>query len=100
MSERIEGTVKWFNAEKGYGFIKQNGSETDVFVHHTAIQMEGYRKLEEGDVVEFEIVEGRKGPQASEVTVKSRAAASRDSYDSGDSYDSDDGYDSGGGYDY
>lgn len=98
MSERIEGTVKWFNAEKGYGFIKQNGSDDDVFVHHTAINMEGYRKLEEGDVVEFEITEGRKGPQASEVTVKSHAADNRSesfesfdsSLDSGlDSFDSD-----------
>jgi CspA family cold shock protein len=93
MSERIEGTVKWFNAEKGFGFIKQNGSETDVFVHHTAIKMDGYRKLEEGDVVEFEIVDGRKGPQASEVTVKSRAVSS-----GSDDYDNDD-YNSGG-YDY
>lgn len=90
MSERIEGTVKWFNAEKGFGFIKQNGSETDVFVHHTAIKMDGYRKLEEGDVVEFEIVDGRKGPQASEVTVKSHAASSggyNDDYGSDDNYD-------------
>lgn len=88
MSERIEGTVKWFNAEKGYGFIKQNGSDADVFVHHTAIKMDGYRKLEEGDVVEFEIVDGRKGPQASDVTIKSRAPSS-----SNRDYDSD-------GYDY
>lgn len=88
MSERIEGTVKWFNSEKGYGFIKQNGSDADVFVHHTAIKMDGYRKLDEGDVVEFEIVDGRKGPQANEVTVISRAAnnSPSDSYDSG-SYD-------------
>lgn len=73
MSERIEGVVKWFNAEKGFGFIKRDEGESDVFVHHTAINMEGYRKLDEGDVVEFEIVEGRKGPQASEVTVIRRA---------------------------
>ena len=91
MSERIEGTVKWFNAEKGYGFIKQNGSDADVFVHHTAIKMDGYRKLEEGDIVEFEIVDGRKGPQASEVTVKQHAPRSESGYDGG--YDS-------GGYDY
>ena len=74
MSERIEGVVKWFNAEKGFGFIKRDEGESDVFVHHTAIKMEGYRKLDEGDVVEFEIVEGRKGPQAAEVTVISRTA--------------------------
>lgn len=95
MSERIEGTVKWFNAEKGYGFIKQNGSDDDVFVHHTAIKMDGYRKLVEGDVVEFEITEGRKGPQASEVTVKSHATTrSNDSYDEG--FSDDDGYGSYG----
>lgn len=90
MSERIEGTVKWFNAEKGFGFIKQNDSDDDVFVHHTAIKMDGYRKLVEGDVVEFEITEGRKGPQASEVTIKSRAPASNNDDDSGyGSYGSD-----------
>jgi len=82
MSERIKGTVKWFNAEKGYGFIKQDGSDDDVFVHHTAINMQGYRKLEEGDVVEFEITEGRKGPQASEVTITEHATTSSSS-DSG-----------------
>ncbi len=60
------GTVKWFNAEKGYGFISQNGG-ADVFVHHTAIQMGGYRTLEEGQQVEFEIQEGQKGLQAANV---------------------------------
>lgn len=73
MSERIEGVVKWFNAEKGFGFIKREEGETDVFVHHSAISMEGYRKLDEGDVVEFIIVEGRKGSQASEVTIVRQA---------------------------
>ena len=73
MSERMEGTVKWFNAEKGYGFIKLDEGESDIFVHHTAINMNGYRKLDEGDVVEFTIVEGRKGPQASEVSIVRRA---------------------------
>lgn len=86
MAERIEGTVKWFNAEKGYGFIKQNDSDDDVFVHHSAIVMDGYRKLDEGDVVEFEIVDGRKGPQANEVKVV-RAAEPRSSGYSSDSYD-------------
>lgn len=67
MTQRIRGTVKWFSAEKGYGFITpENGK--DVFVHFTAIQMAGYRKLEAGQVVEFEIVEGDKGSQASNVT--------------------------------
>jgi len=60
------GTVKWFNSEKGYGFIAQTGGE-DVFVHHSAIQMNGYRSLEEGQSVEFELKEGPKGLQAVEV---------------------------------
>ena len=61
-----KGTVKWFNAQKGYGFISYGGGK-DVFVHHTAIKMDGYRQLAEGDVVEFEITEGPKGLQASNV---------------------------------
>lgn len=60
------GTVKWFNAEKGYGFISQTGG-ADVFVHHTAIMMNGYRSLEEGQAVEFEVQEGQKGLQAANV---------------------------------
>lgn len=60
------GTVKWFNAEKGYGFISQAGG-ADVFVHHTAILMSGYRTLEEGQTVEFEVQEGQKGLQAANV---------------------------------
>jgi CspA family cold shock protein len=63
---RITGTVKWFNDAKGFGFIAQEGGK-DVFVHHTAIQQEGFRSLREGDRVEFEIVEGPKGLQASNV---------------------------------
>ena len=62
------GTVKWFNAEKGFGFISQPDGGADVFVHHTAIQMNGFRSLEEGQAVEFEIVDGPKGPQAGNVT--------------------------------
>lgn len=62
-----EGTVKWFNDSKGFGFIAQPEGK-DVFVHHTAIQMEGFRTLQEGDKVAFEIVEGPKGPQADKVT--------------------------------
>ncbi|NDJ62641.1 MAG: cold shock domain-containing protein [Chloroflexi bacterium] len=66
MSQRIRGVVKWFSAEKGYGFITpENGP--DVFVHFTAIQSSGYRKLEAGEQVEFEITEGPKGKQASAV---------------------------------
>lgn len=70
MAERISGTVKWFNAQKGYGFIeRENGP--DVFVHHSAIQGEGYRELNEGEHVEFEVTQGPKGLQASNV-VRSR----------------------------
>lgn len=61
------GTVKWFNAEKGYGFISQPDGGADVFVHHTAIQMNGYRVLEEGQSVEFEVEDGPKGLTAKEV---------------------------------
>lgn len=61
------GKVKWFNAEKGYGFIEHDGGE-DVFVHFTAIQGDGFRTLEEGQDVEFEIVQGNRGDQAANVT--------------------------------
>ncbi|MEH7474924.1 cold-shock protein, partial [Priestia megaterium] len=60
------GTVKWFNSEKGFGFIEVPG-ENDVFVHFSAIQSEGFKTLEEGQKVEFEIVEGQRGPQAENV---------------------------------
>ncbi|MEW6696941.1 MAG: cold shock domain-containing protein [Bacillota bacterium] len=63
----MQGKVKWFNANKGYGFIEAE-SGTDVFVHYSAIQTEGYRTLDEGQPVEFEIVEGNRGPQAANVT--------------------------------
>lgn len=68
MAERSRGTVKWFNAEKGYGFISQPNSE-DLFVHYSEIQGTGYRSLEEGATVEFEITQGKKGKQASSVVV-------------------------------
>ncbi len=61
------GTVKWFNAEKGYGFITQDDGGPDVFVHFSAIQGEGYRNLDEGMKVEFDVTQGQKGPQASNV---------------------------------
>ena len=61
-----QGTVKWFNAEKGFGFIEVEG-ENDVFVHFSAINQEGYKSLEEGQSVEFEEVEGDRGPQAANV---------------------------------
>ena len=61
-----QGTVKWFNSEKGFGFIEVDG-ENDVFVHFSAIQGEGFKTLEEGQQVEFEVVDGNRGPQASNV---------------------------------
>jgi cold shock protein len=68
MSERIVGTVKWFNTGKGYGFISREDGK-DVFVHYSAIKSEGFRNLEEGQKVEFEVEQGQKGPQAVNVTV-------------------------------
>ena len=62
------GTVKWFNAEKGYGFISREGAD-DVFVHFSAIQGDGYRSLEEGQAVEFDVAPGRKGEEAQNVRV-------------------------------
>ncbi|MGA8942252.1 MAG: cold shock domain-containing protein [Thermoactinomyces sp.] len=62
----MQGKVKWFNAEKGYGFIEREDGD-DVFVHYSAIEMEGFKTLEEGQLVEFEIVEGSRGPQAANV---------------------------------
>ncbi len=67
MDDRVTGTVKWFNAAKGYGFIAHEGGK-DVFVHYSAIQMNGYRTLTEGEQVEFTIEDGAKGPQAVNVT--------------------------------
>ena len=67
MAERTIGTVKWFNNEKGYGFIAREGGAGDLFVHYSEIQGNGFRSLEEGARVEFEITEGKKGLQASAV---------------------------------
>lgn len=67
MADRITGTVKWFNASKGYGFIAHDGGK-DVFVHFSAIQGDGYRNLNEGEQVEFSIEDSPKGPQAVNVT--------------------------------
>ncbi len=68
MAERIKGTVKWFNSSKGYGFISQASGE-DVFVHYQSIVADGYKSLEEGQSVEFEVSQGQKGPQAKDVKV-------------------------------
>lgn len=64
----MNGTVKWFNNEKGFGFISVEGGD-DVFVHFSAIQKDGFKSLEEGQVVNFEIVEGARGPQAANVNI-------------------------------
>jgi CspA family cold shock protein len=68
MAEKVTGTVKWFNNTKGYGFLAQESGE-DVFVHHSAIQGDGYRTLEEGQRVEFSIEKGPKGLQAANVVI-------------------------------
>ena len=67
MAERESGTVKWFDNAKGFGFIARDGAD-DVFVHYSSIRAEGFRTLEEGQQVEFEVVQGEKGPQAQDVT--------------------------------
>jgi cold shock protein len=65
---RTTGTVKWFNEEKGYGFITPENGSKDCFVHHSAIQMQGFKTLREGERVEFDIAQGTKGPAAENVT--------------------------------
>ncbi len=70
MSERILGTVKWFNGSKGYGFLAREGG-ADVFVHFSAIQGDGFKNLEEGQKVEFTVEKGPKGPQATNVVILS-----------------------------
>ncbi|MCB0193075.1 MAG: cold-shock protein [Anaerolineae bacterium] len=68
MADREVGTVKWFNPNKGFGFIERNNGK-DVFVHYSAINSTGYRTLEEGQRVEFTVVDGKKGPQAQDVSL-------------------------------
>lgn len=68
MAERVKGTVKWFNNAKGFGFITSSANEEDIFVHFRSIAGEGYRTLNEGQEVEFTLVEGPKGLQAEEVS--------------------------------
>lgn len=72
----MHGIVKWFSNTKGYGFIAPDDGNRDVFVHHTAIQLEGFRTLSEGDKVDFEIVQGPNGPQASEVKIRPKGESS------------------------
>ncbi|MDC4227095.1 MAG: cold-shock protein [Candidatus Manganitrophus sp.] len=67
----VTGKVKWFNGSKGYGFITRNDGEADVFVHFSAIAGDGYKSLEEGNEVEFEVTQGQKGPQATNVRLVS-----------------------------
>lgn len=67
MGQKVTGTVKWFNASKGYGFITPKNGGNDVFLHYTALDGQGYKTIEEGAEVEFAIVDGSKGPQAANV---------------------------------
>ena len=64
------GKVKWFNQEKGFGFITMDGESRDIFVHYSTIQMDGFKTLEEGQVVNFDIIESERGPQAQNVTIQ------------------------------
>lgn len=70
MSNRVSGSVKWFSAEKGFGFIVPDGGGTDVFVHHSSIESQGFRTLNEGEKVTYEMGPGKKGPQAVSVQKK------------------------------
>ena len=81
MAERETGTVKWFNAGKGYGFIERDNGEGDVFVHYSAIKDSGFKTLDEGERVEFDVVDSDKGPQAQDVSSLSKG---------GDTFDGDD----------
>lgn len=67
MSSKQTGRVKWFDDKKGFGFIKPDGSNDDVFVHHTGIQMQGFKSLRENQAVEYDVVHGKRGPQADNV---------------------------------
>lgn len=69
MDERIEGVVKWFSSERGYGFISPDRGGKDIFIHHSAINMKGYKTLNEGDKVTFSVISGTKGPQCDALLV-------------------------------
>ena len=96
MAERETGTVKWFNAGKGYGFIERDNGEGDVFVHYSAINGAGFKTLDEGQRVEFDVVESDKGPQAQDVQALGESATSFSTgpEDSGDIFSDDSGDDS------
>ncbi|OGO05568.1 MAG: cold-shock protein [Chloroflexi bacterium RBG_13_56_8] len=79
MSTRVKGSVKWFNREKGYGFIAREGGD-DVFVHYSSIDGSGFRNLNEGDEVEFDVESSPKGPQAANVVCLTRSAGSSFGY--------------------
>ena len=70
---QYKGTVKWFNNAKGYGFLGRDDGGADVFVHYSSIQTEGYKSLKEGDPVEFDVIQGGKGPQADQVILTQAA---------------------------
>jgi CspA family cold shock protein len=94
MAERETGTVKWFNAGKGYGFVERDNGEGDVFVHYSAINGAGFKTLDEGQRVEFDVVESDKGPQAQDVqalgeSVTSFSTEPEDSEDSEDDFSED-----------
>ena len=92
--DRIQGKVKWFNNRKGYGFVGRDDGD-DVFVHYSAIDGDGFKTLQEGDLIEFEVVQGQKGPQADKVTKVSDAGDTGDSGGAGDAGDTGDAGDAG-----
>ena len=91
--DRIQGKVKWFNNRKGYGFVGRDDGD-DVFVHYSAIDGDGFKTLQEGDLIEFEVVQGQKGPQAEKVSKVSDAGDSGEGGEGGDAGDSGEGGDS------